>query len=95
MMLRIPWTVEQSSQYPGLYSVYDCDGNVVAKLKVFEVTNLIAAAPDLLEALEAVEWGRGIAGIRYCLWCSRPYPDHAPDCQRETALALARGEEAQ
>jgi len=67
---------------------------------------LIAAAPDLLAALEAVEWARTcetathpVTGeIAYiyptiCPWCkARMQMGHYDDCQRQAAIAKARGE---
>ena len=62
----------------------------------------------LVEALEAVEWVRvgfhtthstakGLpidVPIYECQWCHWDRDDgHAPDCRRQTALALAKGEE--
>ena len=55
---------------------------------------LIAPAPGLLAALEAVEWVRDPAtSYVYCPWCGHWRHDtgHAPDCQRQAALARARG----
>ena len=55
-----------------------------------------AAAPDLLAALESVEWERDPAtGYYYCPWCLHWRHDtgHTPDCQRQAALARARGGE--
>lgn len=62
-------------------------------------SNLDAAAPDLLAALEAVEWVNGA-----CPWCgwweskeasliASQHVGHAPDCPRQAALKKARGEE--
>lgn len=52
--------------------------------------NLMAAAPDLLEALQAVEWVQGpFSNARHCAWCLVVEPDHAPDCARQAALAKA------
>jgi hypothetical protein len=54
---------------------------------------LAAAAPDLLAALEAVEW----VPMEYresCPWCHADPGSggHAPDCQRQAAIAKAKGE---
>ena len=57
---------------------------------------LIAASPDLLAALEAVEWilvpgGWGSAEFE-CPWCERcKASGHAPDCPRQAAIAKAAG----
>lgn len=67
------------------------DGDVNANAR------LIAAAPDLLAALEAVEWiavpaGYGSFDLE-CPWCDmRKSSGHTDDCQRQTAIAKARGE---
>ena len=58
------WTVEAG--FYGLFIVYDEDGNVLARDKTQGVACLIAAAPELLEALKAVEpyvgrWHDGMA----------------------------------
>lgn len=52
--LRTPWKVEPTDRWPGLFDVYDYDGNVIAAAKIEEVARLIAAAPELLAALEAL-----------------------------------------
>ena len=60
---------------------------------------LIAAAPDLLAALEAVEWAADVAlehgGTALgCPWCDQPREDgHYPACQLSAALKKARGGE--
>lgn len=52
---------------------------------------LIAAAPDLLAALEAVEWFGGLGDV--CPKCRQRKPKgHADDCQLALALAKARSE---
>lgn len=45
--LRTPWKVEPADRWPGLFTVYDCDGNVIAAAKIEEVARLIAAAPAM------------------------------------------------
>ena len=57
---------------------------------------LAAAAPDLLAALEAVEWVADSDDPKrvYCPWCGnyrKPY-GHSPECEREIAIAKAKGE---
>lgn len=47
------WTIETGSR-PALFTVYDEDGNPVALDKTKEVACLVAAAPELLEALRAL-----------------------------------------
>lgn len=45
----------------------------------------------LVDALEAVEWH---PHTLYCPWCGMgKEDDHAADCQRQQALALAEGKE--
>ena len=56
-----------------------------------ELDALAAHAPAvkaLVEALRAVEWGGAPGGGSMCPWCGgRRYDGHAPDCQRQAALA--------
>ena len=59
--------------------------------------HLIAAAPDLLAALEAVEWvPTSDPNWVRCEWCGivRFKPEqsltHKPDCQRQAAIAKAK-----
>lgn len=62
---------------------------------------LISAAPDLLCALEAAEWGGAKQEITYygrnfidcCPVCLGSKPRHKPDCEISSALAKARGEQ--
>ena len=50
---------------------------------------LIARAPAMQAALEAVEW-IDLAVWEYCPWCLEKKIDgHAPDCQRQAALRPA------
>ena len=45
-------------------------------------------------ALEAVEWANAVDGGSICPWCYWRKPDgHAPDCQRQAALALCQGQQ--
>ena len=47
----------------------------------------------LLAALEAVEWTADFFGNEICWWCdAESFSDHADDCQREAAIALATKE---
>lgn len=48
------WTIETSS-IPGLYDVYDEDGNRVVRHTTHERACLVAAAPDMRAALEVVK----------------------------------------
>jgi len=50
--IRMPWIIEQSLRWPGLFTVYDCDGNVIAGDKIKEVAELIAAAPETKRLLD-------------------------------------------
>jgi len=57
---------------------------------------LMAAALDLLAALEAVEWlpDEDSPGRLYCPWCGNyqePY-GHSLECERQAAIAKAKGE---
>lgn len=58
-VLRTPWQVEENSRHPGLFNVYDCDGNLIVIAKIEEVARLIVAAPGLnvacLAAAEQVQ----------------------------------------
>ena len=47
------WKAEPSIAFSGLWDVYDKDGNRVAEHKIKEVAFLIAAAPEMLDALKA------------------------------------------
>ena len=53
---------------------------------------LIAAAPQLLAALKAVEW----IDDTVCVWCEicegNPEIGHEPDCQLAAAIRAAEGE---
>ena len=59
----------------------------------------IKAVPDLLAALESVEWVEmpdGFGGLETehrCPWCDQEqFQGHAQDCPRQIALARARSE---
>jgi len=57
--------------------------------------DLISASPDLLKALEAVEWVNGPEQCpdSYCPWCENMESEgHAADCLRDQAIKNARGE---
>ena len=59
---------------------------------VMDDLHLIAAAPELLEALEQVEWvDTDLEDV--CPWCGGVKPNHAPDCSRQAAIRKARGEQ--
>jgi len=70
-----------------------------------EYENMIAAAPLMLAALEAVEWvdgqepAPGMGGMmeQVCPWCDKVGTSddgwaHNPGCIRQAAIAAARGE---
>ena len=76
--------------------------HVIAVVKAQKNTEanaaLIAAAPDLLALVEAIEWlehtpwGESFT-IHGCPWCHEAQWDgHADDCKRQAAIAKARGE---
>lgn len=65
------------------------------------VLSLIAAAPEMLEMLEELEWRYPIPGTMIsvdnavCLMCSARRPEeHTPDCRLAALLKKARGEDA-
>ena len=87
------WTVK-ASEIPGLYDVYDQDGNRVKKHTTIERAKLIAAAPELPEALKNAR----IALTFYQQWMTRkepgttyPFGIDAENAAR-AALAKAKGE---
>ena len=55
--------------------------------------HLIAAAPQLLTVLEAVEWV-GDKPYRFCPWCfaGENQEQHYPTCTRQAATKAAKGE---
>lgn len=46
--LRTPWEMKELDGWKELYSVYNCDGHIVASAQVKEVAELVVSAPDLL-----------------------------------------------
>ncbi len=54
--------------------------------------NIIIAALDLLDVVEKVEYVPDGKGNLICPWCEygEPFP-HGPDCERQLALAKAKG----
>ena len=64
----------------------------VAQLKE-ERDEVTAQRDALLAALEAVEWVFNAFGDNICWWCrAEKFSGHADDCQREAAIAKAKGE---
>jgi hypothetical protein len=99
-----PWEVVGPQDY-GVYRIehLPAENEWVATTTICDIdgdsgreaanAHLIAAAPDLLAALEAVEW----VPMEYresCPWCHADPGSggHAPDCQRQAAIAKAKGE---
>ena len=77
-------------------SIFECHiGNMhIAISEVTANARLIGAAPDLLAALELVEWVSSDRwASRRCPWCmgAEDREKHAPDCRRQKAIAKARG----
>ena len=72
----------------------DANGRLVLSADTVAVgaKPLFAALPDLLAALEAVEWDSD-EEHDYCPWCLGWCGDsgHTDDCQRQAALAKAKG----
>ena len=48
------WTVERSTMFPGLWSVRDEEGNLITGDTLKEKAYLIAATPEMLEALKEI-----------------------------------------
>ena len=57
---------------------------------VDEIKGQAALVPELLKALQEVEWvDKGTLNL-YCPWCCRwPRVGHSPNCQRQTILDKA------
>jgi len=76
-----------------LRCVTDADGIPIASMhgnKSKQNSLVMAAAPDLLKALEACEWG---GDSEWCAACESHQRDgHERDCIVAMALAKARGE---
>lgn len=93
----------EGSGYHGIYTV-DQDDNLVAEVIEGEGFNreqaishgvLIAAAPEMLEMLESVQWRDLANDDRSCPECQREQASgHAPDCALAALLRKARGENA-
>lgn len=97
-----PWEARESDPSEGFdcWWIEDANGESVADAHGYQSdaakranSRLIAAAPELLGALEAVEWVGGRNGVPfYCPWCQGMYPGHRPECLRQGAISKARGE---
>jgi len=95
------WKVEKGEQ-PGFWDIIHNPGPKgiwICDTDDEDNANLIASAPDLLKALEAVEWVQDLNGVPVCASCYRVKPDfgmwpegHTADCQLAQALKKARGE---
>ena len=48
------WTTERSAMFPGLWSVRDEEGNLITGDTLKEKAYLIAATPEMLEALKEI-----------------------------------------
>ena len=90
-----PWTVEINPDGDLLVLTEDAHSIYIGNLEgtcgtCHANARLIAAAPDLVAALEAVEWH---PHTLYCPWCGMGKEDgHADDCQRQQALAQVKAE---
>ena len=78
------------------WNVYDSCGDLLPETKAD--AELMADAPGLLAALEAVEWvfideSSSGKSLHLCPWCKRwKHNGHAQNCQRQTALRKAVGD---
>ena len=101
-----PWIIGKTGECiinPGLKNddPYDeqCDesygGKLIAESIKPENLPVIAAAPELLELVQAVEWvvDENFPDGEVCPWCGNyQFIGHAPDCPRQRALKKALGE---
>lgn len=84
------WTVE-SSAFPGLYNVYDEDGNRVTRNTTHERATLIASAPDLAAEVERLRTALKEMVERFSHYTHDPIPPIQPGCQADDQwLAIRR-----
>lgn len=100
-----PWVIDKSELNEDEFLHKDffataiaTEDEVVGYLFNDRDAHLIAAAPDLYEALKAMEWkgGENEYRIKTCPCCKMPklnFPEHKADCQLNAALKKARGEQ--
>ena len=63
--------------------------NGEAPEEIKELAQKFAAAPELLETLEQVEWV-WVQGYMRCPWCNGTKPTHAHNCSRQATIRKAR-----
>jgi len=60
----------------------------------YQLAAVTAKCETLRQALKAVEWCPEECNDNVCHWCNWwKHTGHAPDCQRQAALALVEGDE--
>jgi hypothetical protein len=94
-----PWYLDYGEyESAGIIHVAQ-DGVVLAETMSQQVADKIVAIPDLLEALESVEWSATRRTEGKTGWCcpscgamAHEGKQHYPDCKLNKALKKARGE---